>query len=446
MSQLDTNENKMGVLPIPKLLLQMSLPMMLSMLVQALYNVVDSIFVARINENALTAVSLVFPVQNLMIAIAVGTGVGVNAVLSRSLGEKDFHTANESAKNGIFLALISSIIFALIGNLAATFFFHIQTDDAQIRQYGISYMTIISTMCIAVYMQVMMERLLQSTGRTFYTMISQGTGAIINIILDPIFIFMLGMGAAGAAIATVIGNIGADLFFVFFLLTKSKRLSINPKGFFISKRELGDIFAIGIPASVTNFMQSLGIALTNRFLLVYGTDKVASMGIVMKINMIAMLILVGFAFGSQPLIGYNYGAGNKKRLKAILAFSYKFECAMGAVLALILCVFAKPLISMFMNQESIVNAGVPMLRLQLAGAVFTAVTLVSTCTFQSAGKALNAFLLSVSRQGVIFAVVIFILSKTVGYYGVLSAQPVSDFLTAVLAVILVRRSVYREIR
>ena len=446
MSQLDTNENKMGVLPIPKLLLQMSLPMMLSMLVQALYNVVDSIFVARINENALTAVSLVFPVQNLMIAIAVGTGVGVNAVLSRSLGEKDFHTANESAKNGIFLALISSIIFALIGNLAATFFFHIQTDDAQIRQYGISYMTIISTMCIAVYMQVMMERLLQSTGRTFYTMISQGTGAIINIILDPIFIFMLGMGAAGAAIATVIGNIGADLFFVFFLLTKSKRLSINPKGFFISKRELGDIFAIGIPASVTNFMQSLGIALTNRFLLVYGTDKVASMGIVMKINMIAMLILVGFAFGSQPLIGYNYGAGNKKRLKAILAFSYKFECAMGAVLALILCVFAKTLISMFMNQESIVNAGVPMLRLQLAGAVFTAVTLVSTCTFQSAGKALNAFLLSVSRQGVIFAVVIFILSKTVGYYGVVSAQPVSDFLTAVLAVILVRRSVYREIR
>lgn len=271
-------------------------------------------------------------------------------------------------------------------------------------------------------------------------------GSVINIILDPIFIFVLGMGAAGAAIATVIGNIGADLFFVFFLLTKSKRLSINPKGFFISKRELGDIFAIGIPASVTNFMQSLGIALTNRFLLVYGTDKVASMGIVMKINMIAMLILVGFAFGSQPLIGYNYGAGNKKRLKAILAFSYKFECAMGAVLALILCVFAKPLILMFMNQESIVNVGVPMLRLQLAGAVFTAVTLVSTCTFQSAGKALNAFLLSVSRQGVIFAVVIFILSKTVGYYGVLSAQPVSDFLTAVLAVILVRRSVYREIR
>ena len=236
-------------------------------------------------------------------------------------------------------------------------------------------------------------------------------------------------------------------FLIIFLTDKKQNVCpINPKGFFISKRELGDIFAIGIPASVTNFMQSLGIALTNRFLLVYGTDKVASMGIVMKINMIAMLILVGFAFGSQPLIGYNYGAGNKKRLKAILAFSYKFECAMGAVLALILCVFAKPLISMFMNQESIVNAGVPMLRLQLAGAVFTAVTLVSTCTFQSAGKALNAFLLSVSRQGVIFAVVIFILSKTVGYYGVLSAQPVSDFLTAVLAVILVRRSVYREIR
>lgn len=209
---------------------------------------------------------------------------------------------------------------------------------------------------------------------------------------------------------------------------------------------MGDIFAIGIPASVTNFMQSFGIALMNRFLLTYGNEKVAAMGIVMKINMIAMLILVGFAFGSQPLIGYNYGAGNKKRLREILAFSYKFECAAGVVFVAVLCLAARPLISAFMDDSGIVSAGVPMLRLQLLGAVFTAVTLVSTCTFQSAGKALNAFILSVSRQGVIFAVVIFILSKTVGYYGVLSAQPVADFITAVVAIVLVRTSVYKEIR
>ena len=271
-------------------------------------------------------------------------------------------------------------------------------------------------------------------------------GAVINIILDPIFIFVLGMGAAGAAIATVIGNICTDIFYIIFLLTKSKRLSVNLKGFHISGKELGDIFAIGIPASVTNFMQSFGIALMNRFLLAYGNEKVAAMGIVMKINMIAMLILVGFAFGSQPLIGYNYGAGNKKRLREILAFSYKFECVAGVVLAAVLCLAARPLISAFMDDSGIVSAGVPMLRLQLLGAVFTAVTLVSTCTFQSAGKALNAFILSVSRQGVIFAAVIFTLSKTVGYYGVLSAQPVADFITAVVAIVLVRASVYKEIR
>ena len=271
-------------------------------------------------------------------------------------------------------------------------------------------------------------------------------GAVVNIILDPIFISVLGMGAAGAAIATVIGNICTDIFYIIFLLTKSKRLSANLKGFHISGKELGDIFAIGIPASVTNFMQSFGIALMNRFLLTYGNEKVAAMGIVMKINMIAMLILVGFAFGSQPLIGYNYGAGNKKRLREILAFSYKFECAAGVVFAAVLCLAARPLISAFMDDSGIVSAGVPMLRLQLLGAVFTAVTLVSTCTFQSAGKALNAFILSVSRQGVIFAVVIFILSKTVGYYGVLSAQPVADFITAVVAIMLVRTSVYKEIR
>lgn len=271
-------------------------------------------------------------------------------------------------------------------------------------------------------------------------------GAVVNIILDPIFISVLGMGAAGAAIATVIGNICTDIFYIIFLLTKSKRLSVNLKGFHISGKELGDIFAIGIPASVTNFMQSFGIALMNRFLLTYGNEKVAAMGIVMKINMIAMLILVGFAFGSQPLIGYNYGAGNKKRLREILAFSYKFECAAGVVFVAVLCLAARPLISAFMDDSGIVSAGVPMLRLQLLGAVFTAVTLVSTCTFQSAGKALNAFILSVSRQGVIFAVVIFILSKTVGYYGVLSAQPVADFITAVVAIVLVRTSVYKEIR
>lgn len=219
MTQTVQAENKMGVMPVPKLLFQMSLPIMLSMLVQALYNVVDSIFVARINENALTAVSLAFPMQNLMIAIAVGTGVGVNALLSRSLGGKDFGTANETAKNGIFLAFISCIVYTLLGCLLAEPFFKFQTDDPQLIAYGTQYLRIVCGLCLGVFTQVMFERLLQSTGLTFYTMLSQGLGAIINIIFDPILIFGLfgfpKMGVAGAAAATVFGQLCGMLLSLF---------------------------------------------------------------------------------------------------------------------------------------------------------------------------------------------------------------------------------------
>jgi len=379
--------------PIPKAYFSFALPVVFSMVISLVYNMADTYFIAATgNTNLVAGVSLGAPIFTLMIALGDIFGLGGSSVISRLFGKKMDEDGKRLSVFCFYGAIVCGIVVAVLMMLFRAPILTLLGAKADTVQYASDYYTWLVIGAPFIILSFTPSNLLRTEGFSVASM----TGTVL--------------------------------------------------GFFISKRELGDIFAIGIPASVTNFMQSLGIALTNRFLLVYGTDKVASMGIVMKINMIAMLILVGFAFGSQPLIGYNYGAGNKKRLKAILAFSYKFECAMGAVLALILCVFAKPLISMFMNQESIVNAGVPMLRLQLAGAVFTAVTLVSTCTFQSAGKALNAFLLSVSRQGVIFAVVIFILSKTVGYYGVLSAQPVSDFLTAVLAVILVRRSVYREIR
>ena len=226
------------------------------------------------------------------------------------------------------------------------------------------------------------------------------------------------------------------------------RLSINPAGFHIHIVEVEQILAIGIPASITNLMQSIGIALTNRSLLPYGNDKVAAMGIVMKVNLIAVLILVGFAFGAQPLVGYNYGAKNHARLKEILRFSYGFECCTAAVLAGALSLAAPAMIGIFMQDKSIIEVGVPMLRMQQMGMVFTAVVLVTTCTFQSAGKAVGAFLLSVSRQGVLFAVVLLVASKAFAYQGVLMAQPVSDLLTAVMAVILfvilIRRPIGRE--
>lgn len=433
--------------PIPKAYFSFALPVVFSMVISLVYNMADTYFIAATgNTNLVAGVSLGAPIFTLMIALGDIFGLGGSSVISRLFGKKMDEDGKRLSVFCFYGAIACGVIVTILMMIFRVPILNLLGAKSDTMQYASDYYTGLVMGAPFIILSFTPSNQLRTEGFSVASMTGTVLGSIINIILDPIFISVLGMGAAGAAIATVIGNVGADLFFVFFLLTKSKRLSINPKGFFITKREIGEIFAIGIPASVTNFMQSLGIALTNRFLLVYGTEKVAAMGIVMKINMIAMLILVGFAFGSQPLIGYNYGAGNKKRLKAILAFSYKFECAAGAVLAILLCVFAKPLILLFMNQESIINAGVPMLRLQLAGAIFTAVTLVSTCTFQSAGKALQAFILSVSRQGVIFVIVIFLLSKTVGYYGVLSAQPVSDFITAVIAVILVKRSIYREIQ
>lgn len=221
-------------------------------------------------------------------------------------------------------------------------------------------------------------------------------------------------------------------------------MSIKPAKFHIQSDEIRQIFAIGIPASITNLMQSFGMTLTNRFLLPYGNDKVAAMGIVMKINLIAVLIMVGFAFGAQPLIGYNYGAKNHSRLKEILRFCYAFECGIALVLAVLLSTLAPGLVGLFMQDASIVAIGVPMLRMQLLGMVFIAIILVTTCTFQSEGKAGGAFLLSVSRQGVVFAVVIMLASSVFGYRGVLMAQAISDFLTAILAVCLFYKLVHKE--
>ena len=222
-----TKENKMGTMPVPKLLITMSLPMIISMLVQALYNIVDSIFVAKLSEDALTAVSLAFPIQNLMIAIGVGTGVGINALLSRSLGEKKFEQANLAAENGVFLAVISFLLTALVGIFGSRLFFVAQTSQKTIVQYGIQYMEVITICSIGVYIQITMERLLQATGKTFYTMITQGTGAIINIILDPILIFGLfgfpRLEVAGAAIATVIGQIVGAALSTFFNIRVTKQ-------------------------------------------------------------------------------------------------------------------------------------------------------------------------------------------------------------------------------
>ena len=327
----------------------------------------------------------------------------------------------------LYLMIFRSLVLGLLGASEATW------------EYASQYYTCIALGAPFIIVALTPSNQLRTEGFATASMVGSVLGAVVNIILDPIMIFVLGWGAAGAATATVIGNVCTDIFFVWFLIKKSKNLSVDPRGFHISRSEIGAVFAIGIPASVTNLMQSIGIALTNRALLGFGDDKVAAMGIVMKINMIAALVLVGFAFGGQPLTGYNYGARNRTRLKATLKFAYLLEGGMALVLMAVLGFFAPQMVKIFMSDPSVVENGALMLRLQLAGMLCMGIVLISTCTFQSAGQAMGAFLLSVSRQGVVFAVVLMIALKVAGYYGVLASQAISDFLTAVLAVVLVWR-------
>ncbi len=432
--------------PVHKAYFKLALPVVFSMVISLVYNMVDTWFIARTgNTDLIAGVSLGAPVFTLMIALGDIFGLGGSSVISRLFGRKLDEDGKRLSIFCFYAAFACGIVIAALMLLFRHPVLHLLGADQNTYAYVSQYYTFIVLGAPFIILSFTPSNLLRTEGFATASMTGTILGSVVNIILDPIFISVLGLGAAGAAIATVLGNICADLFFVWFLMTKSRKLSINPAGFHISGAEIGQILAIGFPASITNFMQSFGIALMNRFLLPYGNERVAAMGIVMKINMIAVLILVGFAFGGQPLIGYNYGAGNHKRLQKILQFSYRFETGTGLLLALILALTARPMIGLFIKDPVIVETGIPMLRMQLVGMPFIAVVLVTTCIFQSSGKAWNAFLLSVSRQGVLFAVVILLAARLAGYYGVLMAQAVSDLLTALLAVWLFWHGLYRVI-
>lgn len=432
--------------PVHKAYFKLALPVVFSMVISLVYNMVDTWFIARSGNTDLVAgVSLGAPVFTLMIALGDIFGLGGSSVISRLFGQKLDADGKRLSVFCFYAAFLCGILITILMLLFRQPILHLLGADQNTYAYVSEYFTFIVLGAPFIIVSFTPSNLLRTEGFSTASMTGTILGSVINIILDPIFISALGLGAAGAAIATVLGNIGADLFFVWFLLRKSRKLSINPVGFHISATEVRQIMAIGFPASITNFMQSFGIALMNRFLLPYGNERVAAMGIVMKVNMIAVLILVGFAFGGQPLIGYNYGARNHKRLKAILLFAYRFECGMALILAVILSLAARPMIGLFMKDPLIMENGIPMLRLQLVGMPFIAVVLITTCLFQSAGKAWNAFLLSVSRQGVLFALVIILASWLAGYYGVLISQAAADLLTALLAFWLFRRSLYHEI-
>lgn len=447
MEQTAPRENKMGFMPIPKLLFQMSLPMIISMLIQALYNVVDSIFVAQINENALTAVSLVFPVQNLMIAIAVGTSVGVNALLSRNLGERDFESANSAARNGLFLSFISYIFVAVVGALSAHTFMRVQTNDAQIVEYGTTYMTIVTVCCFGCFMQIMFERLLQSTGRTFQTMISQATGAIINIIMDPILIFGLfgfpKLGVAGAGLATIFGQIVGMFLSMFMNIKMNKEINISFKGFRPSSTTIKKIYAVGVPTIV---MQSIGSVMTfgfNKILLMFTPTATAVFGVYFKLNSFIFMPVFGLNNGMVPIVAYNYGARRKDRIAQTIKLSViTAVCMMLIGLALFMLIPAQ-LLSLFNASADMLAIGVPALRIICISFLFAGYCIIIGSVFQALGNGVYSLIISLARQ--LFAILpaAFILAKVFGLNAVWWSFPIAEIVSLVITTIFLKK-IYRE--
>ena len=427
-------ENKMGVMPLNRLLISMSVPMMISMLVQALYNIVDSMFVAQLSENALTAVSLAFPAQNLMIAVATGTGVGVNAALSRNLGEKNFERANKIADHALFLAALSYVVFALFGLCFARQFFRLQTDIEEIVDLGTTYLRVCTIASFGLFMEIACERLLQSTGKTIYSMYTQGLGAIINIVLDPIMISGLHMGAAGAAIATTIGNVMASAYYLWYFVKKSQNFSILPKDFSLENRLAATVCSCGLPTAIFSMLMSLSTIILNQILVAYGNAPVAAIGIVFKANMFITFLQMGLANGVQPLLGYNFGSGDTKRFHAVESYTKKCCLIVGILATALFFFFRRPIIQMFINDEEVIQCGVRMLVAYMLSGPVIGILFVNMNCMQSAGKALPATILSILRQGVLLIPILYLLNGLFGLNGVIFGQALTDYIAVVLSI------------
>ena len=450
MSEQVRQENKMGIMPIPKLLISMSLPMIASMLVQALYNIVDSMFVAQLNENALTAVSLAFPIQNLMIAVAAGTGVGINALLSRSLGEKQFDTANTIARNGILLGVLSSLVFAIAGIFGSRFFFEVQTKDAQIIEYGTQYMSVITIASIGIFLQITFERLMQSTGKTIFNMITQGLGAIINIILDPILIFgwfgLPAMGVTGAAVATVIGQIIAASLGIFFNRKYNKEIHVTFKGFKPCRKTIGNIYKIGVPSII---MQSIGSLTTfgmNNILLMFSSTAATVFGVYFKLQSFIFMPVFGLTNGMIPIVAYNYGARNKKRIYQTFKLSVIMSVSIMAIGVVIFQSIPKTLLGLFEASDHMLAIGVPALRAISLSFVFAGFCIICSATFQALGNGVYSMLMSFARQIIVILPVAFIFAKLIGLDAVWYSYPIAEIVAVVMSIFMLKRIIDKKVK
>ncbi len=449
-------ENKMGTMPLGKLLASMAVPMMISMLVQALYNVVDSIFVADYSMEGLTAVSLAFPLQSLMIAMGAGTCVGINALLSRSLGEKNFKAANTAANTGIFLSLCSFVLFSVIGLTLAKPFFALQDfsssegiyDIALIQQYGVQYTNICLGASIGIFCQFCFERLLQSTGKTLLAMITQLMGAVVNIILDPLLIFGYGifpeLGVAGAALATVIGQVIAAIAAIILNITKNKEITIRLKEIFRPDlKTVKIIYKVGFPSIV---MQAIGSVMTFLLNLILGSLTIVAttvFGIYFKLQSFIFMPVFGLNNGMVPIVSYNYGAKNEERVKKTVRLT--ITVAVSIMLAG-LCVFeAVPqvLLSFFKADAATLAIGIPALRIIAIPFVFAGFCIIAGSVCQAIGNPFYSLIVSVCRQLVVLIPVAWLLSFTGNVTYVWFAFPIAEIASLILSIIFLNKTMHR---
>lgn len=409
-------ENIMGIMEISPLLVKLSVPMMISMLVQALYNVVDSVFVSWVSEEALTAVSLAFSLQNMMIAVGVGTGVGVNAMLSKSLGEKNQKRANATAENGIFLSACSFLVFLVIGLTCIKPYFYAQTSDDAIALQGIRYLSVCCIFSLGLFTQTMGEKLLAATGRTQLSMISQLVGAVVNIILDPIFIFgYCGealSGTTGAAVATVIGQFCGAGMTLYFNTRKNPDIQLDFKGFRPSAKAIGRIYTVGLPSIAMQCVGSLMTFGMNLILMAFSSTAVAVFGVYFKLQSFVFMPIFGLNNGMVPIISYNYGARRPERVKKTIRLAV---CYAEGIMVLGFCIFEffpGQVLGLFSASQAMLTIGIPAMRIICLHFLLAGTSIVLSSVFQALGNGLFSLIVSVCRQLFVLLPAAWLLAQT----------------------------------
>lgn len=444
---MENSENKLGTMSIPKLLFQVSFPIVVSMFIQSMYNLVDSYYIGKINEDAFTAISIAFPIQNIMIGIAVGTGVGMNSLISRYLGEKNYEKSNRTAETGLALAIIYGIILLILSRFLPRPFLSAQTTDENIIAYGIEYLQIVMGFSMGVFIQIFLERTLQSTGRSIFTMLTQLIGAVLNIILDPIFIFgyfgLPAMGVKGAAIATVMGQIIGALFGCFFEYKFNEEITIKKP--VLDLDIVKGIYVVGVPSMITITIQSFTIYVLNKMLSAISTSAIAALGAYFKVQSFVFMPIFGVNNGLVPIVAYNYGAKKKDRILKTIKLAFITVTFMMIFVSAIIIIFPRELLGIFSASGKMLEIGIPMLRICALSYVFAGISIVGTAVFQAFGNGILTLFDSILRQIIVLLPVAYIAVKFFTVNEIWWGYVIAEFASTLFVIYLMNTFVRKKL-